>query len=79
MRKVIHGQAVKNKDALANPEALDLYAELERTQELINKKVKEAGFPGEAGLFFRQTAGRGLESKRPWAWGAHAPSPRDGK
>jgi acetoacetyl-CoA synthetase len=26
--KVIHGQEVKNKDALANPEALDLYADL---------------------------------------------------
>lgn len=28
VRKVIHDQAVKNKDALANPEALDLYKEL---------------------------------------------------
>jgi acetoacetyl-CoA synthetase len=26
VRKVIHGQAVRNKDALKNPEALDLYA-----------------------------------------------------
>ena len=28
VRKVIHGQEVKNKDALANPQALDLYANL---------------------------------------------------
>ncbi|MDJ0783389.1 MAG: acetoacetate--CoA ligase [Desulfosarcinaceae bacterium] len=27
VRKVIHGQAVRNKDALKNPEALDLYAD----------------------------------------------------
>jgi acetoacetyl-CoA synthetase len=29
VRKVIHGQEVKNKDALANPHALDLYADLQ--------------------------------------------------
>jgi acetoacetyl-CoA synthetase len=28
VRKIIHGQDVKNKDALANPESLDLYADL---------------------------------------------------
>jgi len=28
VRKVIHGQEVKNRDALANPEALDLYIDL---------------------------------------------------
>jgi acetoacetyl-CoA synthetase len=28
VRDVIHGRAVKNKDALANPQALDLYADL---------------------------------------------------
>jgi acetoacetyl-CoA synthetase len=28
VRKVIHGEEVKNKDALANPESLDLYADL---------------------------------------------------
>jgi len=28
VRKVIHGQEVKNKDALANPESLDLYVDL---------------------------------------------------
>jgi len=28
VRKVIHGETVKNKDALANPEALDLFANL---------------------------------------------------
>jgi acetoacetyl-CoA synthetase len=28
VRKVIHGQEVKNKDALANPESLDLYMDL---------------------------------------------------
>jgi acetoacetyl-CoA synthetase len=28
VRKVIHGQEVKNKDALANPESLDLYLDL---------------------------------------------------
>jgi acetoacetyl-CoA synthetase len=27
VRKVIHGQEVRNKDALKNPEALDLYAD----------------------------------------------------
>jgi len=29
VREVVHGRTVKNKDALANPEALDLYADLE--------------------------------------------------
>ena len=29
VRKVVHGEEVKNKDALANPEALDLFANLE--------------------------------------------------
>ncbi|SLN12275.1 acetoacetate--CoA ligase [Oceanibacterium hippocampi] len=29
VRDVIHGRAVRNKDALANPEALDLFADLE--------------------------------------------------
>ena len=33
VRAVIHGQAVKNKEALANPEALDLYAGLESLRE----------------------------------------------
>jgi acetoacetyl-CoA synthetase len=33
VRKVIHGQAVRNKDALKNPEALDLYADLPELQE----------------------------------------------
>jgi acetoacetyl-CoA synthetase len=28
VRKIIHGQEVKNKDALANPESLDLYVDL---------------------------------------------------
>jgi acetoacetyl-CoA synthetase len=28
VRKVIHGEAVKNMDALANPEALDLFVGL---------------------------------------------------
>jgi acetoacetyl-CoA synthetase len=28
VHKVIHGEAVKNKDALANPEALDLFVDL---------------------------------------------------
>ena len=28
MRNVIHGKPVLNRDALANPEALDLYADL---------------------------------------------------
>ena len=28
VREVVHGRAVKNKEALANPEALDLYANL---------------------------------------------------
>jgi len=28
VRRVIHGQEVKNKDALANPESLDLYVDL---------------------------------------------------
>jgi acetoacetyl-CoA synthetase len=29
VRDVVHGREVKNKDALANPEALDLYKDLE--------------------------------------------------
>jgi acetoacetyl-CoA synthetase len=29
VRDIVHGRAVKNKEALANPEALDLYADLE--------------------------------------------------
>ncbi len=28
VREVVHGRPVKNKEALANPEALDLYANL---------------------------------------------------
>jgi acetoacetyl-CoA synthetase len=28
VRDVVHGRAVKNKEALANPEALDLFANL---------------------------------------------------
>ena len=28
VRKVIHGELVKNREALANPEALDLFADL---------------------------------------------------
>ena len=33
VRKVIHGQEVKNKDALANPECLDLYMDLDELLE----------------------------------------------
>ena len=33
VRAVIHGEEVKNKQALANPEALDLYAGLEALTE----------------------------------------------
>jgi acetoacetyl-CoA synthetase len=33
VRAVIHGEAVKNKEALANPEALDLYAGLEELKD----------------------------------------------
>jgi acetoacetyl-CoA synthetase len=33
VRKVIHNQPVKNKDALRNPEALDAYSELKELQE----------------------------------------------
>jgi acetoacetyl-CoA synthetase len=29
VREVVHGRPVKNKEALANPEALDLFAGLE--------------------------------------------------
>ena len=29
VREVVHGRPVKNKEALANPEALELYAGLE--------------------------------------------------
>jgi len=32
VRKVIHGEPVKNKDALANPEALDLFVDLPELQ-----------------------------------------------
>ena len=33
VKKVNHNQAVKNKDALRNPEALDFYAGIEELQE----------------------------------------------
>ncbi|NLM22952.1 MAG: acetoacetate--CoA ligase [Firmicutes bacterium] len=33
VRKVIHGEEVKNKEALANPEALELYRDLPQLQE----------------------------------------------
>lgn len=33
VRKVVHNEAVKNKDALANPEALDLFANLPELQD----------------------------------------------
>jgi acetoacetyl-CoA synthetase len=33
VRKVVHGQAVNNTDALANPEALELYKNLPELQE----------------------------------------------
>ncbi|HAA58977.1 MAG TPA: acetoacetate--CoA ligase, partial [Myxococcales bacterium] len=32
VRRVVHGQSVPNKDALANPEALDFYKDLEELQ-----------------------------------------------
>ena len=34
VREVIHGRPVRNVDALANPEALALYRDLERAPEL---------------------------------------------
>jgi len=33
VRKILHGEEVKNKDALANPEALDLYRDLPELRE----------------------------------------------
>jgi acetoacetyl-CoA synthetase len=33
VRKVVHGQEVRNKDALRNPECLDLYADIKELQE----------------------------------------------
>ena len=33
VRNVIHGRPVENRDALANPEALDLYRDLPELQE----------------------------------------------
>jgi len=33
VRDVVHGRAVKNKEALANPEALDLYRDLPQLRE----------------------------------------------
>jgi acetoacetyl-CoA synthetase len=33
VKKVIQGQAVLNKDALSNPEALDCYANIKELQE----------------------------------------------
>ena len=33
VRKLIHGQEVKNKDALGNPEALDYYKDLAELRE----------------------------------------------
>jgi acetoacetyl-CoA synthetase len=32
VRDTVHGKAVKNKEALANPEALDLYADIKELQ-----------------------------------------------
>ena len=32
VRDVVHGRAVKNKEALANPEALELFRNLDRLQ-----------------------------------------------
>jgi acetoacetyl-CoA synthetase len=32
VRKVVHGQEVKNKDALANPQALDYFRDLPALQ-----------------------------------------------
>ena len=32
VRKIIHGQEIKNREALANPEALDLYRDLASLQ-----------------------------------------------
>jgi len=33
VRDVVHGRAIKNKEALANPEALDLYKDLPELQK----------------------------------------------
>ena len=33
VRDVVHGRAIKNKEALANPEALDLYKDLPQLQQ----------------------------------------------
>ncbi len=33
VKKVIHNQAVLNKDALRNPEALDYYADIKELQD----------------------------------------------
>ena len=33
VRDVVHGRPVKNRDALKNPEALDLYIDLPELQE----------------------------------------------
>ncbi|HYD04467.1 MAG TPA: hypothetical protein VEC60_02030, partial [Reyranella sp.] len=32
VRDTVHGKAVKNKEALANPEALDLYVDIKELQ-----------------------------------------------
>ncbi len=36
MREVVHGRPVKNKEALANPEALDLFVGLKELRDLIS-------------------------------------------
>ena len=41
VRDVVHGRAVKNKEALANPEALDLFAQIPDLQQ-----AKETPLPG---------------------------------
>jgi acetoacetyl-CoA synthetase len=33
VRDIIHGRAITNREALANPEALDLYKDLEELQD----------------------------------------------
>jgi len=34
VKKIIHGQAVLNRDALRNPESFDFYADLKELQEV---------------------------------------------
>ena len=40
VREVVHGRPVKNPDALANPESLELYRDLRRLAQVTRRKPR---------------------------------------